>query len=233
VNGELILADSTRTGIAELECLAEGLLQITNPATRTFALEQLKTIKRTKLAIELELLSIKAQYRDIYLSYAKWQDFETHIRDCNKRLLACEKTIKQAIMNYDAEEERKRRAEEVKLRAEAEEKARKEREALLKKADKIKSPEKAEALRQQAEEVVAPTIYVESTTEKVEGESTRQLWRATLTDMKALRESPYADQFIIYQFDQTAANAFAKKNGNNVPVPGVEFKQIPSLAVRG
>ena len=71
------------------------------------------------------------------------------------------KTIRQPVLDWEADEKKKADDLARKLNAEATAKAAKEQAALLKKADAVKTPEKQEAYREQAAATVAPTVHVE------------------------------------------------------------------------
>jgi hypothetical protein len=141
---------------------------------------------------------------------------------------------KALALAYDAERERIRREDQRRLQAIADETARKERERLEKEAAKLKTPEKREAKLEQAAAVVAPVVTI-AAPEKPKGESTRKLWRARLTDKAALIQAAAQGNEIAASclaFDQKAANTFASRI-HAVPVPGIDWYDVDSLAMRG
>ena len=73
------------------------------------------------------------------------------------------KTIRQPVLDWEADEKKKADDLARKLNAEAAAKAAREQAALLKKADAVKAPEKQEAYREQAAATVAPTVHVPAT----------------------------------------------------------------------
>lgn len=145
-----------------------------------------------------------------------------------------ERAIKQSMVNYTREEERKARALEARLRAEAEEKARKEQERLLARAEKALDKgqnEKAEVLIEQAEEVtpvaapiVAPPI------EKVSGIATKKTWRARVIDPGKV--PAYYNGMELRTINQSMLNNIARMTNGQAEVPGVEFYEDVSIAAR-
>lgn len=102
-------------------------------------------------------------------------------------LKLAEDTIKSKCLHFDAE----LRAEQDRLRREAEERARKEQERLnreaeakAKKAEAAGKVDKAEAIRQTVPQVVIQAPLFEEPV-AVAGESTRTLWRMEVTDLDA------------------------------------------------
>lgn len=135
--------------------------------------------------------------------------------------------------DWSANEERKAAAEQARLQAIENEKSRREKEAAIKAAEKLKSPELKAARLEEAEQIRPPEITIEPPTPKIEGVSHRVTVKARLVDMAALiaaaTPGSIASTFLI--FDQSGANK-ATSTKNKVPVPGIEYYEERTSAVR-
>ncbi len=96
-----------------------------------------------------------------------------------------EQIIKPKIGTYVAEEERKRRLEEERLQQEA--RARAEAEAVERAAAAEKNGDKQEAEALLNEGFDVPTVVVPKTTPKVEGISTRMMWKYRIKDQRQIK----------------------------------------------
>lgn len=141
-------------------------------------------------------------------------------------LEGAERAVKQKAGAYQAEEERKRVAEERRLQAIADEQARKERERLEKEAARLKTPEKQQERLEQAAMVAAPVISVAKSVPQVKGVTMKTVWKARVLDPSAVPR-----EFLMV--NEKALDAFAKSTKGNVPVSGVEFYSEQSMAVGG
>lgn len=123
-----------------------------------------------------------------------------------------EKMIKDAMLEYDREMEKKRAEEEEALRKAAEE----ERERLEKEAKKIAKNgdlDAALALRQQAGEIEDPTV--EKDTPKVSGLAKRKIWKYRITNMDKLPR-----EYMIPNHEMLSE--FARETKGEADIPGVE-----------
>jgi predicted component of type VI protein secretion system len=143
-----------------------------------------------------------------------------------------ERIAKGKVLAWQQQELERAAAEQRRLQAEADERARKEREALEKKAAKLKTPEKAEALRAQAAAVQAPIVQVAVNTVDA---ATRTTWKGEVVDIAALlaAATPGSVAASFITINQQAVDAFARSTKGKVPVAGVLFKAVESLAMRG
>lgn len=98
-------------------------------------------------------------------------------------LAEAERTLKAAMVTYQAEEDRKRRAEELRLQEEARRRA--EDDALLEAIALEESGEKEAAEAIIAAPVVAPVVMLRPAA-RVEGVTFRETWRAEVTDALTL-----------------------------------------------
>jgi len=143
-----------------------------------------------------------------------------------------ETSVKQKMLGYQRQENRKAAAEQARLQAEADARAEKERERLLKEAAKLKTPELQEQRLQEAEEVEAPVITVQTEVPKVDGISSRRAWKAEVVNKLAFLEAAINDQnlfgFVI--IDEKALIRVAQATKGQVNYPGIEFYEAESMA---
>ena len=144
-------------------------------------------------------------------------------RTFDKPLDDAERNIKSGMSAWHAEQERQRRAEEARLRAE-QEKADEERR--LAEAEKLESEgktEQAEAVLEQPS--VAPPVVLPSSTPKVEGVSMREVWKFRIVDEKSIPR-----EFLMV--DEKKLGAYARNMKAAATVPGVEFYSEKSISAR-
>ncbi len=205
-------------------------IAVRTPEERTAAVDFAKLIKDAQKKVSDHFGDMKTA------AHKAWKTICDKESEHLTPLKAAEAARKNKILAFDAEVERARREEERRLQAEADEKARRERERLEKEAAKLKTPELREERMAQAAAVVAPVITVAPVAEKQKGEATRKIWKARLTDKKALLKAAaegneLAASFLA--FDETAANRTAAATKGAVPVPGIEWYEQASLALGG
>lgn len=144
-----------------------------------------------------------------------------------------EKSIKQALLVYNQEQQRKAREEEERLRKIAEEQAVREREKLLKQAEKAidkGNDAKAEELIEQADKVVPLTPIVTPQVQKVEGIATRKVWKAVVENPQLV--PAYFNGIEIRTINQSALNKFAQMSSGSIQIPGVKFVMEETIAAR-
>jgi hypothetical protein len=196
-------------------------IKIENPDQRTNAVELGKKLNGLTKDLDSERLN---QTRPIDVAKKQIMDLYQPITiKCTNMVNA----LKQAILTFDREEQRKIREAQEKARLEVEEAARKERERLAKLAEKQidrGAVEKAEETIERIEQVQAFVPVVPQTVEKVKGESTRKVWKFEITDEKRIpREYLLVDETKIRKVVQ------ALKGDTNIA--GVMVYQEESLAL--
>jgi hypothetical protein len=147
-------------------------------------------------------------------------------------LADAEGIIKHSIAGYQQAQERAAREAQAKLDAEA----RKQQEKLMVRAEKAAESgkeEKAHELAMQAASVVAPVVA--ANVDKAQGISTRQNWKAEVTDKMALVQAVAAGKLPISMLDvnMTSLNAIAKATKGEVEYPGVRFYPETVVSARG
>lgn len=134
-------------------------------------------------------------------------------------LSRAENHLKNLILNYTTEKERKAREEAERLRKLAEAEAEKERKRLEAQMKKEKGKlEKVEELKAKVEEIVNTPIIVPTVeVEKPKGISYREKWYAEVVDFKVL-----PDEYKIP--NQQALDKVAQATKGTIKIPGVIFK---------
>jgi len=193
---------------------------------------QVKSAEEYKIAVE-KISAIKAlrkTWTDYWKplkekAYSAWQEVCKKEKQGTDILDRAKIIAEQKALSWKREEEARIEKERLRLQAEAEERARREKERLEKQAEKVKSPEKKEALIEQAQSVQVPIVSVQPDVPKVEGMTTRVVWKAELVSLdeliKAATPGSVAQTFLM--FNQSVANNFARSTKGTVQVPGVKF----------
>ena len=203
-------------------------LVIASPADFTAAGEFLKAVKAAQNRVTAHFAGMKAA------AHAAWKAVTTQEADTLKPLAEAEAVVKRRMLDYHAEQERIRIAEERRLQAEADERARREREALERKAAAMKTEAKREEYAERAAAVQAPVVTVAPTAPKVAGTSIKKTWKARLVSLTALTGIPAGDvRLSLIQFDQGAANRLAVATKGAVAVAGIEWYEGTSMAASG
>ena len=143
-----------------------------------------------------------------------------------KPLQDAESTLKRNLLTFHNEQERIRQEEQRKLQAAADEAARKERARLEREAAKLKTPELREERMAQAAAVIAPVVSVASVAPVVSGQSIRKTWTA-----KVVNAAIVPREWLVVNYK--ALDGFAKATRGAIPVAGVEFTEVSSLASSG
>lgn len=182
--------------------------------------------------------NVRKRWSDYWLplrdkAYATYKEVLGRLQEGTKTCDAAERRAKKIADDWRYEQERKAEEEQRRLQAIADEKARREKERLEKEAAKLKTPEKKAERLEQAAEVIAPTITVAKPVE-VKGVSVRITTKARLVDMSALiaAATPGSTAASLLEFNERAANAFARSTKGKVAIPGIEFYQDRSSSVK-
>jgi len=166
-------------------------------------------------------------------AHRAWKSIVAKENDYLAPLKLAEKHLKKMMLEWTAEQDRKRREEEARLQAKAEAEAERERQRLLKRSEKLKTPELKEEAMEAAQAVQAPVVRV-AEAPKVKGVSYRTKWKARVVDLGETIEAAATQElpksFLV--IDESKLNAFASSTKGNVPVPGVEFYEEKIIAVR-
>ena len=142
-----------------------------------------------------------------------------------------EKLLKNKMLGYQEEVERKQREEQ----AAANERARKEREKLEARADKHEEAgreEKAAALREEADLNSAPPVPTAVATPRAAGVSTRGVWKAELLDKMDLVKAVAEGRVPLKALDvnMTFLNQQAKSLHDEFNIPGARAYEEKSIA---
>jgi hypothetical protein len=148
-------------------------------------------------------------------------------------LTEAESIIKRNISGYQQEQERIRQEEERRLRLVAEEAARQQRARELADLEATKpTVEEYVAVAERPLEV-AP-IYAAPTVQKVQGVSSRESWKAEVTDLGALigfvaQNRQYVN---LLEANTTAVNAMARSLKSAMSIPGIKVYNEAVVSVR-
>jgi len=198
--------------------VAAKAMQVCDNETYVMAGSMLRTIKGAQRKVD--------EVFDPMIAAA----FRAHKEACSTKkqfadpLVEAERILKGRIVDFDEEQERKRREEEAKLR----ELARKQEEdRLLLEAQACEDA----GLHAEAEEiiaapVIAPPILLTRATPKVEGLSTREHWTANVFDLMALVKAVASGQVpvVAIQANVTFLNQQARSLKELCKYPGVKIE---------
>lgn len=180
---------------------------------------------------------IKTQSKEIteYWSAPKSRAMEAHREIVAKEkamlqpLTEAETIIKRSMSAYQQAVEAKRRAEEAELRRKQQE----ERDRLL--AEAADAEENGDVLTAETTMIIAEMVedikpVVVSSAPKAAGISTRKTWKARIVDENAV--PVVANGITIRPIDMSALNKLAVLTKGTGTIPGVEFYEDVTLAVR-
>lgn len=188
-------------------------VKITNQLTYEKSCDFLKIVKGLQKKIEESFNPI------VQKAHSAWKESISQRDKHLNPVKSAEQLVKEKINSYLAYREMERRREELKLRQEAEARAQKERERLAERADKWEEKgktEKAEDLKEQAEQVEALTPVVMPNVQKVNGISTRKVWKAKVINFDKLPSA--------YKLpNQQLLDSVARTTKGNQQIEGVEF----------
>lgn len=206
------------TPIVSLEETSKSVV-ITNADERNAAIETLQSVKSRRQQIVEFFADSKSK------AHAAWKSIVASEKSFTDRLDAVESSIKKAVLGFDAEAERLRRAEQQRLQAEADALAKKERERLEREAAKLKTPELKERRLATAAAVVAPVVQLAPASFSTQDASTRKTWKA-----RVINTALVPREFMMV--NESALAAFAKSTKGTTAVAGVEFYEESNLAIR-
>ena len=151
-------------------------LRITTPDERTNAILAIRAIRykadKWRNAVEE---TVKA-------AHAAWKAAVSHRDSILKPLEKLEAVVKDAVARYDEEQERKRKEEEAKLKAQLEEEKRK----LEEKLQSAKRADTRAAIAAKLETLESVIVSVPARIEKTEGEYMVEVWRWEIVDAAAI-----------------------------------------------
>lgn len=190
-----------------------------------FADGQLVAVKRSAKLIE-------AKRKEIVDPINRAKDaVQALFRPVLDDLAEAENCYKRAMLGYQQEQDRMRRAEQARLDEEARV-AREKLEAQAAKAAAMGRAEKAEVLAATAAVTTAPVAT--STYVAPKGLSVKKTWKARVVDKAALLRSVLDNPSFIHlvEIDAGALDKLAKAMEGHVPLAGVECFEEESLARR-
>lgn len=222
-----IKTDQLKTEISPV-LLKANEIRVTNGEDYQFASDFLKTIKEAQGKVKSFFEPMKKK------AHATWKAICNQENETLTPLVNAEKTIKNKMLDYRREEERRRLEEQRRLQAEAEARAAKERERLRKQAEKLKTPELREQRFQEAEEIEAPVVIVNPEIPKIEGQSIRKVWKARVISKKDFIKAAAESENLLglVEINESALNKMAQALKGEIEIPGIEFYQEEILSMR-
>ncbi len=193
----------------------------------TLANELLKKVKGKQKELDVERKSITKP-----IDIAKKAAMDLY-RPSQDALTKAENVLKNGIVTFATEQEKKRKADEEKLRKEEEKKAKAKQGKLNERAEKAEAEgktEKADELREQAEEVETDVAFVlPESTERQQGVHFKENWKAQVFD-----ENIVPRKYMIIDYKKLDKLAQAIKGKSDIP--GVKFvseKTVVAQADKG
>lgn len=224
----VIEADLSEGTLALLAGAGDIEISIDTPQSYEDAADELAKIKAVAKRIDEQRKAITKPLDD------EKKRVMDHVRPFTDALARVEASLKNGLIAFDQEQERKRKLAE----AEAAEKARKEAEKLERQAEKAEAAgrtEKADALREQATTAVfaAPAPAV-TETPKVSGLSTRKTYGVEVTDLMALVKAVAsgAAPLKLLQADTKVLGQMATALKEDFSYPGVKLVVSTGIASR-
>lgn len=148
------------------------------------------------------------------------------------RMIECDTS---RMLNYDREQAAIRKAEEDRLRREAQEKADAEKRRLEAVAARCKNEEKREAYQQAAQAVTVAAPVLPPDADRASGEVRSVRWEAEVTDIHALIKAAAAgdvNAIACLAFAQSSADKLARAFRRDGVVPGVRFSGSETISHR-
>ena len=224
---DTIAVESIREEVAPVISAADDMV-VSNREQYTYASGFLKDVKAAQKRVKDHFEPMKKA------AHSAWRTVCDREKEMLDPLDKAEKSVKQRMLAWYNEQERKRREEEAKRRAEAEERARKERERLEKQAARLKTPELREERLEQAEQIVPVAVSVQSQAPEIEGQSIRKTWKATVSDPKAAIQAimSWPDWQAYIALNERELNRLAQRTKGTIEVDGVTFTEETQLTSR-
>ena len=182
----------------------------------------------TAIAFLKRIKTIKKQIEDAFApavkaAHAAHKEMTTLRGKFTKPLDECEHLVKAGVSTYTREQELARREEEARLRALE---LKKEEDRRLREASALEDAGELEAAAAVIEApMVAPAVIAPRAVPKVEGGSTRAVWKHEVVNAFSVPR-----EFCIP--DQQKIAAYAKRMGSAANVPGVRFYEDAVVSVR-
>jgi hypothetical protein len=208
---------------------AEGA-DVTDAMSFTRVGERLIDVSTHRKDVEAWFKPIKDWF---YRAHRAVCEREAHVL---KPLVTFETTAKNNAQGWQREQDRIRREEEQRI---AEEARRQEQERLQREAELLEQRGEhaiAEQVMEQALHTPAPVIALTSTVPDVKGMSFRSNWKWRPIGGDTPQARVRAVSLVPREFlclDEKKLNAYAKAHGAGARIPGLEFYDAGSVAVRG
>lgn len=198
-------AEDLIKGLELIEITTDEQYETSNQLSRDVA-KRIKSLDETRKSITKPIDEAKEKVMDLF-------------RPVREKLIAFDKQLKSNILVYHNILEKKRLAEEERLRKEQERKA----AELRKRAAQVKTESKQEELEERAEEVenIVPIVPPR----KSAGVHFKTIWKYKVVDFKAL-----PDEYKIT--NETMLGNIARSTKGTLPIPGVKFYSEKTMGRR-
>lgn len=204
-------------------------ITVTDGITYASAAEFLKELKTAQSKVVTFFAKMKSK------AHASWKEIVASENNVLNPLKAAEGSIKQKLLDYDTEEQRKADEEQRRLQKIADAKAEAERQRQIKAAKNLKTDSLRTERLTEADEVTAPIIHVQHETPKVAGISSRTDWKAKVINKQAFVKAAAADQNLLafVTIDLTGLNKLAQATKGQLNHEGIEYYSVRVMAAGG
>lgn len=203
------------------------LFPVTTSDQYLLASNELITLKKKRNEVVEFFAEMKSS------AYATWKVIVAREKFFTDKIDQFETILKKKMLSFKTEQDRIQRETQMRLQAEANVKADAERKKLLanaKQNERRGNELNAEMYKNAAENVTAPAVVIENTTPKAAGISTREVWKAEVTDKQAFIAAVAANPGLL-QFIQVDCAGMVRQGWRECS--GVRFWKEAVLSARG
>lgn len=227
---------STATIAVEDQELKQEALSVVERATAIKIIDQATYDEASTFLLEI-VKPMRTRWKEYWEgvrapAYLAYQKILAKIKEGDLPLERAEDSLKKSIRDWDVAQEnlRQERQREAQRKAEADEAAKRLQDSVF--AEEAGAIEEAEAIMSAPSTAVAAPV--EPTYQRASGISTRENWKARVTDIKALCRAIGAGKVPItyVEANMSVLNARAKADKNTMDVPGVQAFNDPIVAGR-
>lgn len=200
---------------------------VTNSEQYLLASNELITLKKKRNEVVEFFAEMKSS------AYATWKAIVAREKFFTDKIDQFETILKKKMLSFKTEQDRIQRETQMRLQAEANARADAERKKLLANArqnERRGNELNAEMYKNAAESVTAPVVVVATALPKAAGISTREVWKAEVTDKQAFIAAVAANPGLL-QFIQVDCAGMVRQGWRECD--GVRFFKETVLSARG
>lgn len=219
----VLLEEEVRNSVEVVRSTASGI-EVVDDASYAKAAELLKAVAERRKQVQAYWKTPKEAASKAH------KEIVAKEKDMLEPLSVAENHLKKAIGNYTLQVEARRRAEQ----AEQERLRAAERERLL--AEAVKAEQSGDVVAMETNLIMAEVVEdiksaaPATATPKTEGISVRKTWKARVVDDSKV--PVVVGGVVVRPIDMGALNNFARMTKGSMDIPGVEFYEDATLAVR-